>query len=81
MCRWEGCRALAGAGLRAEKQVCSQAASRGMKSVDVYVAFNGADGSRDPLDNGLVIVDGHPTAKGSAMIAEVVVALGFVSLH
>ena len=52
-----------------------------MKSVDVYVAFNGADGSRDPLDNGLVIVDGHPTAKGSAMIAEVVVALGFVSLH
>ena len=68
--------------LRAEnKFVCAQAASRGVKCVDVYAAFNGADGSRDPLDTGLVIPDGHPSAKGEALIANTVVALGFAPLH
>lgn len=68
--------------MRAEnKFVCAQAVHRGMKCADIYAAFNGADGLRDPLGTGLVIADGHPTAKGSAVIAKVVVALGFAPLH
>jgi lysophospholipase L1-like esterase len=70
------------AAVRAENTfVCAQAARRSMKCPDVYAAFNGADGSRDPLTTGLVIQDGHPTAKGSALIAKVVVAAGFAPLR
>ena len=70
------------AALRAENAfVCAQALARAMKCADVYAAFNGTDGSQDPLSAGLIIQDGHPSAKGSATIASVVVDLGFAPLH
>ena len=55
------------AALRAENRyVCAQAPLRGMKCVDVFAAFNGVGGSRDPQATGLIAPDGHPSAKGSA---------------
>jgi lysophospholipase L1-like esterase len=70
------------AALKAENRfVRGQAARRQMKSVDVFRAFNGADGSRDPQANGLTVPDGHPSARGSATIAKAVVAAGFAPLH
>lgn len=70
------------AALRAENRyVRAQAPHRGMKCADVFAAFNGADGSRDPRATGLIVPDGHPSAKGSATIAKVVLATGFSPLH
>ena len=58
------------AALRAENRfVCAQARARRMRCVDVYKAFNGADGARNPRATGLVRPDNHPTAKGAALIA------------
>jgi lysophospholipase L1-like esterase len=68
--------------LRAENAfVCSEAARHAMKCADVYAGFNGADGSQDPLTSGLVVPDGHPSAKGSARIAEVISRIGFAPLR
>ncbi len=70
------------AALQAENRyVCAQARRRGMKCADVFAAFNGTDGSRDPRAAGLIVADGHPSAKGSATIANVVLATGFAPLH
>jgi lysophospholipase L1-like esterase len=70
------------AALKAENRfVRSQAARRHMKGIDVFVAFNGADGSNDPQAHGLTVADGHPSAKGSATIAQAVIAAGFAPLH
>ena len=70
------------AALKAENRfVRSLAARRQMKSIDVFRAFNGADGSHDPQEDGLTVPDGHPSAKGSARIAEAVAAAGFAPLH
>lgn len=70
------------AALLAENRfVCAQASKRGMKCVDVFAVFNGADGSRDPNVTGLTVPDGHPSAKGSAAIAKAVMASGFAPLH
>lgn len=53
------------ASLRAENRFgCAQASERRMKCADVFTAFNGADGSRDPRAAGLIVADGHPSAKG-----------------
>ena len=70
------------ASLRAENRfVCAQASERRMKCADVFTAFNGSDGSRDPRAAGLIVADGHPSAKGSATIAKVVVGTGFAPLR
>ncbi len=70
------------ASLRAENRfVCAQAPQRRMKCADVFTAFNGADGSRDPRAAGLIVADGHPSAKGSAAIAKVVLGTGFAPLR
>ncbi|MEA2509583.1 MAG: hypothetical protein QOG21_1665 [Actinomycetota bacterium] len=70
------------AALRAENRyVCNQAPRLRMKCVDVYAAFNGSDGSRDPRASGLTVPDGHPSAKGSARIAKAVVLKGFAPVH
>ena len=66
------------AALRAENRfVCAQARARGMRCVDVYRAFNGADGARDPRATGLVRPDNHPSAKGAALIASLIAKSGF----
>ena len=65
------------AALRAKNRyTCAQAARRRMRCVDVYAAFNGADGSRDPRESGLIVADGHPSARGSATIAKLILATG-----
>jgi len=70
------------AALRAENRfVRAQASRHRMKCVDVYAAFNGANGSRDPLASGLTLPDRHPSVKGSATIAKLVVATGFAPLR
>ena len=70
------------ASLRAENRfICAQVLRRGMKCVDVYAAFNGADGSRDPRAAGLAVPDGHPSAKGATTIARAIVATGFAPLR
>jgi lysophospholipase L1-like esterase len=66
------------AALEAENRfVCAQARARGMRCVDVYGAFNGAGGTRDPVTAGLVRSDNHPTEKGAALIASLIAQSGF----
>jgi hypothetical protein len=60
--------------------VCPQASRLRMKCVDIYAAFNGTDGSRDPHTSGLTVPDGHPSANGSAVIGKAVAAKGFAPL-
>jgi hypothetical protein len=70
------------AALRAENRfVRTRAPRHRMKYVDVYAAFNGVKGSRDPLASGLTLPDRHPSAKGSTTIAKLVVATGFAPLR
>jgi hypothetical protein len=52
-----------------------------MKCVDVYAVFNGANGSRDPQATGLTLPDRHPSAKGAATVAKLVVATGFAPIR
>ena len=47
-----------------------------MKCVDVATAFNAPDGTRDPRAAGLIRADNHPTAKGAALIANLIAASG-----
>jgi hypothetical protein len=63
--------------LQAENRfVCSEARARGMRCVDVYRAFNGTNGTRDPVATGLVRPDHHPTEKGAALIANLIAQSG-----
>lgn len=57
---------------------CAVAQRHGFACADVYAAFNGPTGLRDPVAEGLVRPgDVHPTARGQQTMADALAALGF----
>ncbi|GGI09796.1 SGNH/GDSL hydrolase family protein [Egicoccus halophilus] len=55
--------------------------ARGVTVAEVHDAFHGEDGLTDPVDEGLISVDGlHPSNDGHQLIAEQLVALGPVTV-
>jgi lysophospholipase L1-like esterase len=58
------------------------AAANGIPVANVHQAFNGADGTQDPVAQGLIAVDGlHPNDAGHKVIADQLRALGYAPLH
>ena len=57
--------------MRSSDMVCSVAERHGMRCVDVYEAFNGADGEKSAWDEGLLATDIiHPSEEGHRLIAQ-----------
>lgn len=58
------------------------AASNGVLVARVYQAFNGADGTQDPVARGLISADGlHPNNNGYVVIADELRKLGYSPLQ
>ena len=57
--------------MRSSELVCSVAERHGMRCVDVYEAFNGADGEKSAWEEGLLATDIiHPSEDGHRLIAQ-----------
>ena len=64
------------------KVVCRVAKKHDVGCVDLYVAFNGKDGTASPAARGLLAADGtHPSQKGQDAIAAALIAAGWDSLR
>ena len=58
------------------------ATANGIPVANVHQAFNGADGTQDPVAQGLIATDGlHPNDAGHKVIADQLRALGYAPLH
>ena len=58
------------------------AAANSIPVANVHQAFNGADGTQDPIAQGLIAADGlHPNDAGHKVIADQLRALGYAPLH
>jgi lysophospholipase L1-like esterase len=58
------------------------AAANGIPVANVHQAFNGGNGTQDPIAQGLIAVDGfHPNDAGHKLIADQLRVLGYAPLH
>lgn len=56
--------------------------TNGIPTVGVYSAFNGADGTEDPVAKGLIHADGlHPNEAGFQLIADKLRSIGYAPLR
>ncbi len=64
------------------KAVCRVAKKHDVGCVDIYLPFNGKDGTASPAARGLLGADGtHPSQKGQDAIAAALIAAGWDSLR
>jgi lysophospholipase L1-like esterase len=60
----------------------TSAAANGIPVANVHQAFNGPDGTQDPISAGLIAADNfHPNDAGHKVIADQLRALGYAPLH
>jgi lysophospholipase L1-like esterase len=63
------------------QHIASSVRAHGIPMAQVHVAFNGPNGDQDPMEKGLVTVDGiHPNDTDHKMIADALRALGYSPL-
>ncbi len=66
----------------ANSSLCLSAETRGIPCARVYAAFNGPDGTDDPIQRSLITFDGiHPSELGHALIADLLGDLAFGPLR
>lgn len=64
------------------QHIAARAAHYGYEFAPVYVAFNGADGTEDPIAKGYIWIDGlHPNDTGHQVIAQLLRSLGYSPLR
>jgi lysophospholipase L1-like esterase len=61
--------------------IAAAAAANGIPMAQVHLAFNGPNGTDDPILKGLITIDGvHPNDAGHKAIADALRALGYAPL-
>jgi lysophospholipase L1-like esterase len=62
--------------------IAATAEANGIRSAQVYRAFNGPSGELDPSDLGYIFIDGyHANGRGHRRMAELLAELGYAPLH